>query len=123
VHVISPPGRLSVPNVCACVEFAVSRLRSQFARLAKDTAIVGLPLNRGAEECLPNGECSLPRGVTVVLGLAAPHGQAAGVAEDPTGTLRCIMGIELKSDGVTGASQGAMSCQQGPTVTENVGPG
>jgi hypothetical protein len=41
VHVISPLGRLSVLNVCACIEFAVSRLGSQFARLAKDTAIVG----------------------------------------------------------------------------------
>src|SRR5580692_539548 len=47
-------------NACACVGFAVSRLRSQFARLAKDTAIVGLPLNRGAEECLPNRKYSLP---------------------------------------------------------------
>jgi len=111
VHVISPPGRLSVPNICACIAFAESRHRSQFARLAKDVAIVGLPLNRGAVECLPNGECSLPRGVTVVLSEAAPHGQSAGVAEDSTGALRCIMGIGLTADGVTGASQGAMSCR------------
>ena len=76
MHVITQPGRLSVPDVRACIEFAVSRLRSQFARLAKDTAIVGLPLNRGAGQCLQNGECSLPRGVTIVRGLA-PHGQTA----------------------------------------------
>ena len=67
MHVISPPGRLSVPNICACIAFAVSRHRSQFARLAKDAAIVGLPLNRGAVECLPNGECSLAPGVTVCI--------------------------------------------------------
>ena len=36
VHVISPSGRLSVPKVRAFVDFAVPRLRSQFARLAKD---------------------------------------------------------------------------------------
>src|SRR5258707_14858822 len=83
-------------------------------------APVGLPLNRGAEECLPNGECSLPRGVTVVLSEAAPHGQSAGVAEDSTGALRCIMSIGLKADGVTGASQGAMSGKQGQETPSGV---
>src|ERR1700733_1836360 len=55
--------RLSVPNGCACGEFAVSQIRTQFVRLAKDTAIVGLLADRGVEECLPNGECSFPRRV------------------------------------------------------------
>ncbi len=27
------------------------------------TAIMGLLLDHGMEECLPNGECSFPRGV------------------------------------------------------------
>ena len=57
------PGRLSVPNGCACGEFAVSQIRTQFVRLAKDTAIMGLLVNCGVEECLPNGERSLPRSV------------------------------------------------------------
>ena len=38
VHVISPQGRLSVPKVRAFMDFAVPRLRSQFARLANDLA-------------------------------------------------------------------------------------
>ncbi|HLZ66133.1 MAG TPA: LysR substrate-binding domain-containing protein, partial [Aliidongia sp.] len=33
VHLISPQGRLSVPKVRAFVDFAVPRLRAQFARL------------------------------------------------------------------------------------------
>jgi len=37
VHVITPQGRLSVPKVCAFLDFAVPRLRSHFARLAKDS--------------------------------------------------------------------------------------
>jgi len=37
VHVITPSGRLSVPKVRAFVDFAVPRLRSQFARLACNT--------------------------------------------------------------------------------------
>jgi DNA-binding transcriptional LysR family regulator len=36
VHVITPQGRLSVPKVRAFVDFAVPRLRTQFARLAAD---------------------------------------------------------------------------------------
>jgi hypothetical protein len=76
-------------------------------------AIVGLPLNRGEDECLPNNECSVPSGVTVFLSLTAPHGQAAGVADEPKGNLRCIMGIGLNTEGVIGASQGAIACQQG----------
>lgn len=36
VHVIVPQGRLAVPKVRAFMDFAVPRLRSQFARLAKD---------------------------------------------------------------------------------------
>ena len=42
VHVITPQGRLSVPKVRAFLDFAVPRLRSHFARLAKDCD------NRGA---------------------------------------------------------------------------
>ena len=56
--------QLSVPNGCACGEFAVSRgFETEFVRLAKDTAIMGLLADRGVEECLPNGECSFPRSV------------------------------------------------------------
>jgi DNA-binding transcriptional LysR family regulator len=36
VHLISPQGRLSVPKVRAFTDFAVPRLRSAFARLAKE---------------------------------------------------------------------------------------
>ncbi len=36
VHVLLPTGRLSVPKARAFVDFAVPRLRSYFARLAKD---------------------------------------------------------------------------------------
>jgi hypothetical protein len=36
VHMISPQGRLSVPKVRALLDFAVPKLRSQFARLAKE---------------------------------------------------------------------------------------
>jgi len=36
VHVIVPPGRLTVPKVRAFMDFAVPRLRSHFARLEKD---------------------------------------------------------------------------------------
>jgi DNA-binding transcriptional LysR family regulator len=39
VHVISPHGRLSVPKVRAFVDFAVPRLRSHFASLAKDLSV------------------------------------------------------------------------------------
>ena len=42
VHVITPQGRLAVPKVRAFLDFAVPRLRSHFARLAKDSG------NRGA---------------------------------------------------------------------------
>ena len=38
VHVISPHGRLALPKVRAFVDFAVPRLRTQFARLAKELA-------------------------------------------------------------------------------------
>jgi DNA-binding transcriptional LysR family regulator len=38
VHVITPPGRLSIPKVRAFVDFAVPRLRSQFARLVGDAS-------------------------------------------------------------------------------------
>jgi hypothetical protein len=58
-----------------------ARAGIEFARLSKDTAIAGLTLNRCAEECLTNGEYSLPRGVAVLVSLAVPHGQAGGVAE------------------------------------------
>ena len=36
VHLLSPHGRLSVPRVRAFVDFAAPRLKSRFARLAKD---------------------------------------------------------------------------------------
>ena len=38
VHVISPHGRLALPKVRSFVDFAVPRLRTQFARLAKELA-------------------------------------------------------------------------------------
>ncbi len=37
VHLIMPEGRLSMPKVRAFVDFAVPRLRAQFARLAMET--------------------------------------------------------------------------------------
>ena len=36
VHIITPERRLSVPKVRAFVDFAVPRLRTQFARLVVD---------------------------------------------------------------------------------------
>jgi len=41
VHLVAPHGRLAVPKVRAFMDFAVPRLRSQFARLAKDTGAGG----------------------------------------------------------------------------------
>jgi DNA-binding transcriptional LysR family regulator len=38
VHMISPHGRISVPKVRAFIDFAMPRLRSHFARLAKDSS-------------------------------------------------------------------------------------
>jgi DNA-binding transcriptional LysR family regulator len=38
VHVITPQGRLAVPKVRSFIDFAVPRLRSHFARLAKDAS-------------------------------------------------------------------------------------
>lgn len=40
VNIVSPFGRLSVPKVRAFVDFALPRLRSRFACLAKDAAFV-----------------------------------------------------------------------------------
>ena len=81
-------------------------------------AIVGLPLNRGAEECLTNTAYPLPRGVTVVLSSTVPHGQAAGTAEDPTGNLRCIVGLGLM---LTSAShRSAMVAAQGSDLPYGV---
>jgi DNA-binding transcriptional LysR family regulator len=37
-HLVSPHGRLSLPKVRAFMDFAVPRLRTQFARLAKELA-------------------------------------------------------------------------------------
>ena len=34
VHLIAPPGRMSVPKVRAFVDFAVPRLRAEFVRLS-----------------------------------------------------------------------------------------
>jgi DNA-binding transcriptional LysR family regulator len=36
VHLLTPPGRMTVPKVRAFVDFAVPRLRSEFARIAAD---------------------------------------------------------------------------------------
>lgn len=36
VHLLAPPGRMSVPKVRAFVDFATPRLRSEFARLAAE---------------------------------------------------------------------------------------
>jgi DNA-binding transcriptional LysR family regulator len=41
VHLIAPHGRMSVPKVRAFVDFAAPRLRSEFARLAAETGILG----------------------------------------------------------------------------------
>jgi DNA-binding transcriptional LysR family regulator len=41
VHVLLPTGRLSMPKARAFVDFAVPRLRSYFARLAKDGEEIG----------------------------------------------------------------------------------
>ncbi|OWJ56447.1 LysR family transcriptional regulator [Inquilinus limosus] len=38
VHIITPEGRLSVPKVRAFVDFALPRLKAQFARLTPDNA-------------------------------------------------------------------------------------
>ena len=57
------------PHSCLCpmdvlvANLRCRRIRTQFVRLAKDTAIMGLLADRGVEECLPNGECSFPRSV------------------------------------------------------------
>jgi DNA-binding transcriptional LysR family regulator len=37
VHMISPHGRISVPKVRAFIDFAMPRLRSHFAQLARDS--------------------------------------------------------------------------------------
>jgi DNA-binding transcriptional LysR family regulator len=44
VNIVSPYGRLSVPKVRAFVDFALPRLRTRFACLAKDAAFVLEPL-------------------------------------------------------------------------------
>jgi hypothetical protein len=36
VHLLTPPGRTAVPKVRAFIDFAVPRLRSEFARIAAD---------------------------------------------------------------------------------------
>jgi hypothetical protein len=36
IHLMMPDSRLSVPKIRAFVDFAVPRLRTQFARLALD---------------------------------------------------------------------------------------
>lgn len=40
-HMLSPPGRLSVPKVRAFADFAVPRLRAEFARLASEANHLG----------------------------------------------------------------------------------
>jgi DNA-binding transcriptional LysR family regulator len=39
VHLLTPPGRMAVPKVRAFIDFAVPRLRSEFARIAADAGI------------------------------------------------------------------------------------
>jgi DNA-binding transcriptional LysR family regulator len=41
VHLLTPPGRMSVPKVRAFVDFAAPRLRAEFARMAADAATLG----------------------------------------------------------------------------------
>ena len=41
VHLVAPHGRMSVPKVRAFVDFAAPRLRSEFARLAAETGVLG----------------------------------------------------------------------------------
>ncbi len=43
VHLVSPFGRLAVPKVRAFVDFALPRLRAQFARLAKEAETLPEP--------------------------------------------------------------------------------
>ena len=76
-------------------------------------ASVELPLDHSAEECLRNSEYSLSPRLILVFGCPAAYGQGAGVAEDPTGNSRCIMGARVKAAVATDASQGMMSHQQG----------
>ncbi|ASY60286.1 Transcriptional regulator, LysR family (plasmid) [Sinorhizobium sp. CCBAU 05631] len=40
-HLLSPPGRMSVPKVRAFVDFAAPRLRAEFLRLATEAGILG----------------------------------------------------------------------------------
>lgn len=50
VHLVSPYGRLSVPKVRAFVDFALPRLRAQFARLTKEASTppqAAIPSRRG----------------------------------------------------------------------------
>ena len=47
VHLVSPHGRLSVPKVRAFVDFALPRLRAQFASRAKDAHTQPIPSRRG----------------------------------------------------------------------------
>ena len=41
VHLLTPPGRMSVPKVRAFVDFAVPRLRTEFARMTAEAATLG----------------------------------------------------------------------------------
>jgi hypothetical protein len=68
-----PPLRMPSGAESLLTHFAVPRLRSPFVRPAKDKAIVELPLDRDAEECLPNSEYSLPPRPTLVFGSAAGY--------------------------------------------------
>jgi DNA-binding transcriptional LysR family regulator len=40
VHLLTPPGRVAVPKVRAFMDFAVPRLRSEFARIADDARTI-----------------------------------------------------------------------------------
>jgi DNA-binding transcriptional LysR family regulator len=64
VHMVAPPGRLSVPKARAFVDFAVPRLRSYFARLAKD-ADETISYERVAEMLPAKGIWPLMAGGTV----------------------------------------------------------
>jgi hypothetical protein len=40
VHLITPQGRMSVPKVRSFVDFAVPRLRAEFARLSAEAHVL-----------------------------------------------------------------------------------
>jgi DNA-binding transcriptional LysR family regulator len=65
VHLLLPTGRLSMPKARAFVDFAVPRLRSYFARLAKDADESGTRSRPGnvsaALQVVASGQCLTPK--------------------------------------------------------------